>query len=101
MEYNDVLMPESAVPVRDGEPAADDHLDSWKEIAAYLRRSERTVRRWGQTGGLPAYPHSPRKGSSVYAFRSELSVWLRNRRTVEAPAKGNLAPPPNPEESPG
>jgi hypothetical protein len=25
---------------------AADRLDSWKEIAAYLKRDERTVRRW-------------------------------------------------------
>src|SRR4051812_19067399 len=101
MEYNAILMPESAGPVRDGEPAADDHLDSWKEIAAYLRRSERTVRRWEQTEGLPVYRHSHQKGSSVYAFRSELTVWLKNRRSVDERSQGSLAPTPNREESPG
>jgi len=30
-------------------------LDSWKEIASYLRRSERTCRRWEKDFGLPIY----------------------------------------------
>jgi len=58
---------------------ADDRLDSWKEIAAHLRRGERTVRRWEQTEGLPVYRHSHQKQSTVYAFRSELTAWLENR----------------------
>lgn len=32
---------------------ARDRLDSWKEIAVYLNRSERTVRRWEEHEGLP------------------------------------------------
>ena len=30
-----------------------DRLDSWKAIAEYLQRTERTVRRWEQELGLP------------------------------------------------
>jgi len=33
----------------------EDRLDSWKEIAAYLDRSERTVRRWESSEGLPVH----------------------------------------------
>src|SRR6266478_8074277 len=33
------------------EPQVSDRLDSWKEIAAYLRRDERTVRRWEELEG--------------------------------------------------
>src|SRR5437867_9654696 len=32
-----------------------DRLDSWKEIAAYLRRSPRTVQRWERQEGLPVH----------------------------------------------
>jgi len=28
-------------------------LDSWKEIAVFLRRGVRTVQRWEKTEGLP------------------------------------------------
>ena len=38
------------------EPSPEDRLGSWKEIAAYLKCSERTVRRWEQ-GGLPVHRH--------------------------------------------
>jgi TolB-like protein/Tfp pilus assembly protein PilF len=61
-------------------PAAPtiDRLDSWKEIATYLRRDVRTVQRWEAKNGLPVHRHSaePAKGSPVHAFRSELEHWL-------------------------
>jgi TolB-like protein/Flp pilus assembly protein TadD len=55
-----------------------DRFDSWKEIAAYLRRDVRTVQRWEARNGLPIHRHStaPAKGSPVYAYRSELDTWL-------------------------
>src|SRR5215510_4188754 len=59
--------------------SARDRLDSWKEIAAYLRRGERTVRRWEQTEALPVHRHPHQKQASVYAFRAELDAWLQNR----------------------
>ena len=43
-------------PERKVEPLpAPDRLDSWKEIAAYLNRSERTVRRWEASEELPVH----------------------------------------------
>jgi hypothetical protein len=53
-----------------------ERLDSWKEIAEYLRRDLRTVRRWEDTRGLPVrrVPGSGR--SAVYAFRNEIDTWL-------------------------
>jgi Tol biopolymer transport system component len=57
-----------------GEETAGARLDSWKEIATYLGRSERTVRRWEHTTGLPIR-RLPHKRASVYAFRSELDAW--------------------------
>ena len=55
--------------------ASADRLDSWKEIAAYLNRSVRTVRRWEATEGLPVHRHMHRSQGSVYAFRSEIDAW--------------------------
>jgi len=37
-----------------------ERLDSWKEIAAYLKRDVRTVRRWEHAEGLPVHRHSHR-----------------------------------------
>jgi tricorn protease-like protein len=60
--------------------AADDRLESWKEIAAYLKHSVRTVRRWEATEGLPVHRHHHEQRGSVYAFRSELDGWREGRR---------------------
>ena len=54
---------------------AGDRLDSWKEIAAYLRRGVRTVRRWERDEGLPVHRHVHRVLGSVYAFKSEIDRW--------------------------
>jgi Tol biopolymer transport system component len=72
-----------------GEP---ERLDSWKQIAAYLGRSERTVRRWQETEGLPVHRHLHQQRGSVWAYRSELDAWLESHRTVpvsvdETPAR--------------
>src|SRR6266850_3073962 len=56
------------------EPLASERLDSWKEIAAYLRRDERTVRRWEQEG-LPVRRHLHKRKATVYGYKSEIDVW--------------------------
>src|SRR5258708_18139795 len=50
-------------------------LDSWKEIAAFFGRDERTVNRWEKELGLPVHRLPGTKGR-VYAFSEELSAWL-------------------------
>jgi TolB-like protein/Tfp pilus assembly protein PilF len=54
-------------------------LGSWKEIAAYLGRSTRTVQRWERLEGLPVHRLLHDKLGSVYAYRSELDTWWRER----------------------
>ena len=47
-------------------------LDSWKEIADYLNKGERTAKRWESERSLPIH-HVPGGGhGSVYAFIAEL-----------------------------
>ena len=58
-------------------PAATDCLDSWKEIAAHLKRTVRTVQRWEKQEGLPVYRHPHNRSSSVYASKSELDAWWK------------------------
>jgi len=65
------------LPDRPTEPPSADRLDSWKEIAAYLKHSERTVRRW-QEEGLPIHRHAHKKRAGVYAYRPELDAWWNN-----------------------
>lgn len=77
---------------------ARDRLDSWKEIAAYLRRNVSTVQRWEKREGLPVHRHLHDKLGSVYALRSELDSWWRNRSSlVEVPhAPVEASPRPGP-----
>jgi Tol biopolymer transport system component len=69
--------PSSGAPLVNIAPA--DRLDSWKEIAAYLRRDVTTVQRWERREGMPVRRHVHDKLGSVYASRSELDLWTRGR----------------------
>jgi tetratricopeptide (TPR) repeat protein len=59
---------------------AADRLDSWKEIASYLKRDVTTVQRWERREAMPVHRHLHGKLGSVYAFRSDLDAWQRARR---------------------
>ena len=59
---------------------AEDRLDSWKEIAAYLKRDVTTAQRWEKREGMPVHRHVHDKRGSVYAVGSELDAWLQSRR---------------------
>ena len=54
-------------------------LDSWKEIASFFDRDERTVRRWEKERSLPIHrvPGGGRGG--VFAYADELGEWLKGR----------------------
>ena len=56
-------------------------LDSWKEIAAYLKRDVTTVRRWEKREGLPVHRLLHHRRDSIYAYTTELDNWLRGRRS--------------------
>jgi tetratricopeptide (TPR) repeat protein len=60
------------------DPAQGSRLDSWKEIASYLRRAERTVKRWETDRGLPVHRVPGGGRGSVYAYTAELSEWLKS-----------------------
>jgi hypothetical protein len=63
----------------------DEILDSWKEIAVFLRRGVRTVQRWEVTEDLPVRRHDHMKRGSVYALRSEIALWVRARQFGQKP----------------
>jgi hypothetical protein len=67
----------------------EDRLSGWKEIAGYLRRSERSVQRWEAELGLPVQRKKTRKGQVVFARRSELDAWLES---AELPAADSTEP---------
>ena len=62
-------------------PPDEDRLDSWKEIAAYMKRDVRTVRRWEKAEGLPVRRHLHNQRASVSASKSELDRWWHNGRS--------------------
>jgi Tol biopolymer transport system component len=57
----------------------EDRLNSWKAIAAYVKRDVTTVQRWEKREGMPVHRHLHDKRGSVYAFRGELDAWLKER----------------------
>ena len=70
------------------EPPVSERLDSWKEIAAYLKRDESTARRW-EKEGLPVHRHAHKKKATICAYTSEIDVWWnagRVRLEAEEPA---------------
>ncbi len=68
-------------------------LDSWKEIAAYLGKVERTVKRWELDRGLPIHrvPGGGRAG--VFAYTAELDEWLKPGKADEPEAGLEEEPP--------
>lgn len=70
-------------------------LESWKEIAGYLRRGTRTVQRWEREEGLPVHRLAHAALGSVFAYRGELDAWFERRadpRTKPAPASARSTP---------
>jgi hypothetical protein len=57
-------------------------LESWKQIAAYLERSERTVRRWESSEGLPVHRREHEKQDTVFAYKHEIDAWSRVRTKI-------------------
>lgn len=83
-------------------------LRTWKEIAAYFGRDERTVKRWEARRGLPVHRAPGGGGVTVFALADELDRWMREGRADEDaavtgigidPAHVDPAPPP-PEPGP-
>jgi eukaryotic-like serine/threonine-protein kinase len=69
-------------------------LESWKEIATYLRRDVTTVQRWEKREGLPVHRHQHDRQGTVFAFQDELDAWLNRRQTKPE----DLAAPDEPKE---
>lgn len=57
-------------------------LDTWKEIAAFFGRDERTVKRWEKERGLPVHRLPGGRRGTVYAFSEELTAWLRSSQDL-------------------
>jgi Tol biopolymer transport system component len=77
-----------------------DRLDSWKEIASYLKRDVTTVQRWEKREGMPVHRHQHDRMGSVYASRAELDEWVRSRNLQTGQENGTNAVSPNPPAEP-
>jgi len=66
-------------------------LDSWKEIAAFFGRDERTVRRWEKESALPVHRVPGGAKGRVFAYASELDLWLSTPQ-----AQQSTTPEPEP-----
>ena len=67
-------------------------LVSWKEIAVFLNRAERTVKRWERERGLPVHRVPGGERGSVFAYPDELTDWLKGKSQeleAEDPSFGN------------
>jgi TolB-like protein/tetratricopeptide (TPR) repeat protein len=78
-------MSQSSTPIP-SPPRADtsDRLESWKDIASYLKREVRTVQRWEKTEGLPIRREQRDKLATVFAYRSEIDAWRHSRQIDES-----------------
>jgi tetratricopeptide (TPR) repeat protein len=77
------MPPISSGPSRPQEEASPHRLDSWKEIAAYLGKGERTAKRWETERALPVHRVPGGGRGSVYAFAAELDEWLISAKPEE------------------
>lgn len=60
-------------------------LKTWKEIAAFFGRDERTVKRWEAMRGLPVRRIPKGVRSAVYAYEGELRTWLETDHEADPP----------------
>ena len=84
-------MGESSPPISQPEKSSEDRLESWKEIAEYLRRDVTTVQRWEKREGMPIHRHLHDRMGSIYAFRAELDAWTRSRAIRTSRENGESA----------
>jgi TolB-like protein/Flp pilus assembly protein TadD len=71
--------PESTPSATPPDAPTTERLDSWKDIASYLKRDISTVQRWERRESMPVYRHQHDHRGSVYAIRSELDRWIASR----------------------
>ena len=93
-------MDEPSLGTPPSEKPLEDRLDSWKEIAAYLKRDVTTVQRWEKREGMPVHRHLHDSMGSVYASRAELDAWMRSRKLRVGQENGDNAIPPDPPAQP-
>lgn len=72
-----------------GQPSpnhSDRRLDSWKDIASFFGRDERTVRRWEKENSLPVHRVPAGAKGRVFAYETELHQWLSSPQSLTGTA---------------
>ena len=63
-------------------------FESWKEIAAYLKRSYKTLRRLVRDHGLPVHRLEDSPKARVFAYKDEIDRWLQEIQQAGKIPKG-------------
>jgi len=74
-------------PDQTAQEGVSQRLNSWKEIAAFFGKDERTVKRWETIRGLPVRRVPGGTRTSVFAYVGELEAWLSAPRPALAQAQ--------------
>lgn len=77
-----------------GSGRGERRLNSWKEIAAFFGKDERTVKRWETARGLPVRRVPGGTRTSVFAYVDELEAWLSAPRAASTNLAGRAQPRP-------
>ncbi|MCU1287256.1 MAG: hypothetical protein JWO13_3606 [Acidobacteriales bacterium] len=64
--------------------ADKEFLNSWKEVAQFVGRSERTIQRWEREWGFPVHRPAGRLRSSVIALPAEIQHWIEKTPLVHS-----------------
>ena len=80
-----ILAVDNTRETKAGERVKDEEiLDSWKAISKYLDRNVRTCSRWEKRLGMPVHRIDDNSSrSKVFAYKSEIDVWIKERATVK------------------
>jgi len=87
-------------------PETSDRVDAaprlvgWKDIASYLGKADRTVKRWGSERGLPVHRVPGTSKTSVYAYPAELDQWLESASAFEADSEPDIEETPEIADAP-
>ena len=70
-------------------------LGSWKEIAAFVGRDERTVKRWEDSRGLPVRRVPGSGKAAVFAYEEEIENWIKSTgpAALASPTPVEIEPP--------
>jgi hypothetical protein len=78
--------PSTDMTVESRQANTQDRLDSWKEIASFIGRDERTAMRWAAgEQGMPVHRIPSGKRGRVYGSRAEISTWLARQLAAPLP----------------